>query len=66
MRDWDKIITEQEQKVKELISTKVLTQITDKSVETIIRRIIFDSENTINWDKAEYNVLSWMPELKEK
>jgi len=51
------------QEIKSLLSEKVLTQIEDKSIQNIIRGIIFNSSNKIDWDDALYRVYKNMPEL---
>ena len=51
------------QEIKSLLSEKVLTQIEDKSIQNIIRGIIFNSDNKIDWDDALYKVYKNMPEL---
>jgi len=51
------------QEIQSLLSEKVLTQIEDKSIQNIIRGIIFNSNNKIDWDDALYKVYKNMPEL---
>jgi len=51
------------QEIQSLLSEKVLTQIEDKSIQNIIRGIIFNSNNKIDWDDALYRVYKNMPEL---
>ena len=51
------------QEIQSLLSEKVLTQIEDKSIQNIIRGIIFNSDNKIDWDDALYRVYKNMPEL---
>jgi len=51
------------QEIKYLLSEKVLAQIEDKSIQNIIRGIIFNSDNKIDWDDALYKVYKNMPEL---
>ena len=52
------------QEIKSLLSEKVLKQIVDKSTQNIIRGIIFNSDNKIDWDDAiYYSVYKNMPEL---
>ena len=51
------------QEIKSLLSEKVLKQIVDKSTQNIIRGIIFNSSNKIDWDDALYRVYKNMPEL---
>lgn len=57
------LTAKQEQGIKEIISTEVLNQIKDKSIENILRRIIFDNKNTIDWSFAKYLIEVNMPEL---
>jgi len=51
------------QEIKSLLSEKVLKQIEDKSIQNIIRGIIFNSDNKIDWTDAIYVVYKNMPEL---
>jgi len=51
------------QEIQSLLSEKVLKQIEDKSIQNIIRGIIFNSSNKIDWDDALYKVYKNMPEL---
>jgi len=51
------------QEIKSLLSEKVLTQIEDKSIQNIIRGIIFNSGNKIDWNDALYRIYKNMPEL---
>ena len=51
------------QEIKSLLSEKVLKQIEDKSIQNIIRGIIFNSDNKIDWDDVLYRVYKNMPEL---
>jgi len=51
------------QEIQSLLSEKVLKQIEDKSIQNIIRGIIFNSSNKIDWDDALYRVYKNMPEL---
>ena len=50
---------------KELLSEKVLGNISDGCYQNIMRRIIFDSDTSINWSKAEDIIYDEMPELKK-
>ena len=51
------------QEIQSLLSEKVLKQIEDKSIQNIIRGIIFNSDNKIDWDDVLYRVYKNMPEL---
>ena len=51
------------QEIQSLLSEKVLKQIEDKSIQNIIRGIIFNSGNKIDWNDALYRIYKNMPEL---
>jgi len=52
-----------EQSIKEKLSKEVLSQIQDKSVQNIIRSIIFSEDSKIDWEKVEQVIKYYMPEL---
>ena len=57
-------LTEQDiQKIKSFLSTKVLNNITDKSIQNIMRSILFNPDNCIDWDDALMTIYKNMPEL---
>jgi len=51
------------QEIQSIISQKVLKSIQDKSIETILRKIIFNTNNMIDWDAAIGEVYENMPEI---
>jgi len=51
------------QEIQSVISQKVLKGIQDKSIETILRKIIFNHNNVIDWDAAIGAVYENMPEI---
>ena len=51
------------QEIQSVISQKVLKSIPDKSIEMIIRNIIFNPHNLIDWDAAIGAVYKYMPEI---
>jgi len=55
-----------EQSIKEKLSKEVLSQIQDKSVQNIIRSIIFSEDSKIDWEKVEQVIKYYMPELTLK
>jgi len=59
-----KTINEIKQETKTLLSTKVLSQISDKSVQNILRTILFDETTDIDWSYALDIINEEMPELK--
>lgn len=52
-----------EQETKEIISVEILNKMKDQSAANILRDILFDSDNKINWDKASDSIITNMPEL---
>ena len=53
-----------EQEVKEIISVEILKRMQDKSAARVIREILFDNNNVIDWNKAGNSIIENMPELK--
>ena len=54
------------QEVKELLSKEVIGKITNGCYQSIIRRIIFDADTSINWSNVERIIKDEMPELHER
>ena len=55
-----------DQELKELLSKEVIGKIPNGCYQSIIRRIIFDSDTSIDWSNAERIIRDEMPELSEK
>ena len=53
-----------EQEVKEVISVEILKRMQDESAARVIREILFDNNNVIDWNKASNSIIENMPELK--
>lgn len=53
-----------EQEVKEIISVEILKKMEDQSAARILREILFDDNNKIDWNKAGESIIANMPELK--
>ena len=49
---------------KKIISEEILNRMNDQSAADVLRDILFNSENKINWDKAFESIQKHMPELK--
>lgn len=52
-----------EQKVKVMLSKEILNYISDGSARSVLRNILFSSDNNINWDEVYDLMLAFMPEL---
>ena len=53
-----------EQEVKEIISVEILKRMQDQSAASVLRDILFDNDNKIDWDKAFCLIQKYMPELR--
>ena len=53
-----------EQEVKEIISVEILKRMQDQSAARVLREILFDSNNKIDWNKASESIITNIPELK--
>ena len=53
-----------EQEVKEIISVEILKRMQDQSAASVLRDILCDNDNKIDWDKAGNSIIENMPELK--
>jgi hypothetical protein len=53
-----------EQEIQKLISREVIGYIPDKTIQSVIRAIIFNPKNKINWDQALKSAYEYMPELE--
>lgn len=53
-----------EQEIKEIISVEILKRMQDQSAANVLRNILFNEDNKINWEKAGFSIIENMPELK--
>ena len=53
-----------EQEIKEIISVEILKRMQDQSDAMVLREILFDNDNKIDWNKASNSIIENMPELK--
>lgn len=54
-----------EQKVKEIISVEILERMQDQSAANVLREILFNNDNKIDWGKAGFSIIENMPELNK-
>lgn len=52
-----------DQEIKELVSTKLLKNIKDYAVQTVLRRVLFYDKNQIDWQDFYKQILEQMPEM---
>ena len=52
-----------EQEIKILVSTKLLKNIPDYAAQTVLRRVLFYENNSIDWQDFYKQIIEQMPEL---
>lgn len=52
-----------DQEIKVLLAEEVLSKLDNGTYEWILRYILFDPENKINWSRAKETIARLMPEL---
>ena len=50
--------------MKEIISVEILNRMKDQSAACVLREILFNGDNKIDWEKAGFSIIKNMPELK--
>lgn len=53
-----------ENKVQIMLSREILNRMNDIGALSVLKNILYDSDNSINWDKAYWLMMNYMPELK--
>lgn len=61
--NWKGLGKMNEQEIQKLISREVIGYIPDKSIQLVLRAIIFNPKNKIDWNKSLKDVYEYMPEL---
>jgi len=52
-----------DQEIKELVDTKLLKNIRDYAIQTVLRRVLYYDKNKIDWQDFYENMKAQMPEL---
>ena len=52
-----------EDKIKELVSTKLLKNIPDYAIQTVLRRVLFSADNNIDWTDFYKQIKEQCPEF---
>lgn len=55
-----------EQEIKEFVSTEFLGKIPDYAIQTVLRRVLYHKENSIDWKDFYQQIIEQMPELNSK
>ena len=53
-----------DEEIKELVSTKFLKGIPDYAVQTVLRRVLYDKNNKIDWQDFYEQIVDQMPEMR--
>lgn len=51
------------QKIKTMLNNEVLNQLKDKGAVDVLKGILFDPDNNIDWNEAYDLMMKFMPEL---
>lgn len=53
-----------EEEIKEMVSVKLLKNISDYPTQTVLRRVLYYDNNSIDWKDFYEQIITQMPELK--
>lgn len=51
-------------KIQTMLDTEILNRMNDKSAARVLKNILFNSSNSINWEETYRLMMEFMPELK--
>lgn len=51
-------------KIKTMLNVEILNRMNDRSAATVLKNILFNENNNINWEEAYDLMTTFMPELK--
>ena len=53
------------QKIKTMLNVELLNRMNDQSAAMVLKNILFNENNNINWEEAYKLMMEFMPELKQ-
>ena len=53
-----------EKKIQTMLNVEILNRMNDKGAASVLKNILFNPENIINWNKVYWLMMRFMPELK--
>ena len=53
------------QKIKTMLDVEILNRMYDQSAAIVLKNILFNDNNKINWEEVYELMINFMPELKE-
>ena len=54
-----------EKKIKTMLNVEILNRMNDQSAAAVLKNILFNENNNINWEEAYELMMEFMPELKQ-
>ena len=56
--------TMNEKKIQTMLNVEILNRMNDKGAVSVLKNILFNPDNNINWNEAYQLMMCFMPELK--
>lgn len=53
-----------EQKIQTMLNVEILNRMNDGSASAVLKNILFNDKNNIDWNEAYELMMTFMPELK--
>ena len=53
------------QKIKTMLNVEILNRMNDQSAAAVLKNILFNENNNINWEETYWLMMEFMPELKQ-
>ena len=53
------------QKIKTMFNVEILNRMNDQSAAMVLKNILFNENNNINWEETYGLMMEFMPELKQ-
>ena len=53
-----------EKKIQTMLNVEILNRMNDKGAASVLKNILFNPDNNINWNEAYQLMMCFMPELK--
>ena len=53
------------QKIKTMLNVEILNRMNDQSAAAVLKDILFNENNNIDWEEAYELMMEFMPELKQ-
>ena len=54
-----------EKKIQTMLNVEILNRMNDQSAASVLKNILFNPDNLIDWNEAYQLMMAFMPELKD-